>query len=101
MVLSRPARGQDGDVMLADRDRRLAVAGEAAGAAGEREAAAGDDAVLRRAFQDVGAADEAGDELGLGPLVDVLGRARLVDDPWFITTMTSAVVIASAWSCVT
>ena len=33
----------------------------------------------RAALQDVGAADEAGDEFGLRPLVDVFGRAGLLD----------------------
>jgi hypothetical protein len=51
--------------------------------------------------QGVDAADEVGHE-GAGRLaVHLQRRAHLLDAPWFITTMRSATLSASSWSCVT
>jgi hypothetical protein len=54
-----------------------------------------------RAAEEIHRADEIGDEGGRRPAVDLLRRAHLLDAPWFITTMRSAMVSASSWSCVT
>jgi hypothetical protein len=50
---------------------------------------------------DVGAADEAGDELGRRPVVEILRRAVLHHLALSITAMRSEIAIASSWSWVT
>ena len=49
----------------------------------------------------VDGADEAGDERRGRALVDVLGRAALLDRPSFMTAIRSLMLIASSWSWVT
>ena len=60
-------------------------------------------AAAQRAVDDVHRrrADELRDEQVVRPVVELERRADLLDAPSCITTMRSAIVIASIWSCVT
>ena len=52
-------------------------------------------------MEEVRDAEEAGDERRSRLLVQLGGRAELLDAPPFMTAILSAIVIASSWSCVT
>src|SRR6185369_16724701 len=72
---------REANVVMTDRNRGLALARELARPAAQRQAASAIDRVgaVPPALEDVRAADEAGDEFGAWSLVDVLGRAGLLD----------------------
>src|SRR5712692_1733313 len=72
--------GPQPDDVLAHRDRAVGVGHELGAGAAQRRFAASDVIVVDRlALDDVAGADEAGDEFGAGPVIDVLRRAGLLD----------------------
>ena len=107
----RPARlGDDAQLLGPYRERDLvAEADRAVGGGGDEETVAGRGRDLEEiagpagdlGLDDVRRPDEAGDEAGGRPLVDVFGEADLLDLPCDITAMRSLITSASSWSCVT